>query len=70
MLPADSKAASEVMNLARKGYYLVSGVLYYEGPDMPGRRLVVPCSMRGGYEFLSTTIDQFLMQMVTLQLYC
>ena len=47
VLPADSRAASEVMNLARKGYYLVSGVLYYEGPDMPGRRrLVVPRHLR------------------------
>lgn len=46
-LPSDSSAALEVTNLARKGYYLVNGVLYYEGPDMPERRrLVVPRHLR------------------------
>ena len=36
-LPVDPKEALEVTSLARKGYYLVSGVLYYEGAEMPGR---------------------------------
>lgn len=46
-LPAGQKEAFEVTSLAQKGYYLVSGVLYYEGADMPGRRrLVVPHHLR------------------------
>ena len=46
-LPVDPKEALEVTSLARKGYYLVNGVLYYEGADMPGRRrLVVPRHLR------------------------
>lgn len=32
---------------AKKGYYLMDAILYYEGPDMPGRhRLVVPAHLR------------------------
>ena len=46
-LPVDPKVALEVTSLARKGYYLVDGVLYHEGADMPGkRRLVVPRHLR------------------------
>ena len=46
-IPVDPKVAVEVTSLARKGYYLVDGVLYHEGADMPGkRRLVVPRHLR------------------------
>lgn len=40
-LPEDSQEAKIVLNLARKGYYVVDDILYYEGADVPDRRRVV-----------------------------
>ena len=46
-LPDDSGRAKRVLSQARKGYYVMEGVLYYEGPDVPDRRrLVVPSHLR------------------------
>lgn len=46
-LPTDSQVALQVVNQAKKGYYIVDGVLYYEGLDMPDQhRLVVPRHLR------------------------
>ena len=46
-LPSDPSEAKEVVNQSQKGYYLIDGVLYYEGTDMPDRRrLVVPSHLR------------------------
>ena len=42
-LPKDTAVARQVVEQAGKGFYLVDGVLYYQGQDMPDRcRLVVP----------------------------
>ena len=39
-LPDDPREAKVVL---RKGYYVVDGILYYEGADVPDqRRIVVP----------------------------
>ena len=47
ILPTEPKTATAVSSPAQKGYYLVNGVLYYEGPDLLGRqRLVVPHHLR------------------------
>ena len=46
-LPDDLQEAKVIMNLARKGYFVVDNVLYYEGSDVPNRRqLVVPRHLR------------------------
>ena len=42
-LPSDPTEAKVVLSQAKKGYYMVEGVLYFDGADMPDRRrLVVP----------------------------
>ena len=42
-LPTDPMEAKIVLSNAKKGYYLVDGVLYFDGGDRPDRRrLVVP----------------------------
>jgi len=42
-LPTDPTEAKIVLSNAKKGYYLVNGVLYFDGGDRPDRRrLVVP----------------------------
>ena len=41
LLPDDPQEAKMVLNLARKGYYMVDGILYFEGADAPDRRRVV-----------------------------
>ena len=47
ILPEDSKQAMQVVHLAKKGYYIVNGVLYYESSDVPDqRRIVVPQHLR------------------------
>ena len=46
-LPIDSRDRDRVLSQARKGYYLVNGVLYFEAANVPGRRrLVVPQHLR------------------------
>ena len=46
-LPENPQEAKRVTTQAKKGYYLVDGILYYEGSDMPERRrLVVPKHLR------------------------
>ena len=40
-LPEDPSKAKLVLSLARKGYYVVDGILYYEGADVPDRRRIV-----------------------------
>ena len=46
-LPDDLQEAKVIMNLAKKGYFVVDKVLYYEGGDAPSRRrLVVPRHLR------------------------
>ena len=40
-LPEDPSEAKLVLSLARKGYYVVDGILYYEGADVPDRRRIV-----------------------------
>ena len=48
VLPKDPLEIKRVVTLANKGYFLISGVLYYENPDVPGRkRLVVPKHLQG-----------------------
>ena len=48
------------MNLAKKGYFVVDNVVYYEGSDVPNRRrLVVPRHLR---EQLLVSIMTLLMQ--------
>ena len=47
MLPADGKEAQHTAAVAKKGYFVLDGVLYYESSDVPGRRrLVVPEQLR------------------------
>ena len=47
ILPDDLHEAKVIMNLAKKGYFVVDNVLYYEGGDAPSRhRLVVPRHLR------------------------
>ena len=46
-LPRDPSRDKRVLSQAQKGYYLVDGVLYYEGTDVPDKRqLVVPSHLR------------------------
>ena len=46
-LPEDSKEINVVLNAAKKGYYVVDDILYYEGPDIPNqRRVVVPTHLQ------------------------
>ena len=46
-LPEDPQEAKVLTNLARKGYFVVDDVLYYEGVDVPNRcRVVVPTHLR------------------------
>ena len=46
-LPEDPKEINVVLNAAKKGYYVVDDILYYEGPDMPNqRRVVVPTHLQ------------------------
>ena len=46
-LPDDPKEINLVLNTAKKGYYVVDDILYYEGPDMPNhRRIVVPTHLQ------------------------
>ena len=46
-LPEDPKEINVVLNAAKKGYYVVDDMLYYEGPDMPNqRRVVVPTHLQ------------------------
>ena len=40
-LPEDPNKAKLVLSLARKGYYVVDGILYYEGADVPDQRCIV-----------------------------
>ena len=40
-LPEDPSEAKLVLSLARKGYYVVDGILYYEGADVPDQRCIV-----------------------------
>ena len=42
-LPDDPEVAKRITAQSRKGYYVIDGILFYEGVDMPDRRrLVVP----------------------------
>jgi len=38
ILPEDSKQAMQVVNLTKKGHYIVDGILYYKSSDAPDRR--------------------------------
>jgi len=40
-LPEDTKHALQVVNLGKKGYYLIDGILYFESIDVPDRRRIV-----------------------------
>ena len=45
--PTDPKKAQHIAAIAKKGYFVLDGVLYYESNDVPGRRrLVVPEQLR------------------------
>ena len=47
ILPTDVKEAQHIATIAKKGYFVLDGVLYYESNDVPGRRrLVVPEQLR------------------------
>ena len=47
LLPDDSQEAKVICNLAKKGYFLVDNVLYFERADVPDRcRVVVPKHLR------------------------
>jgi len=42
-LPEDQKQGLRILTIAKKGYFVLDGVLYFESSDVPGwRRLVVP----------------------------
>ena len=46
-LPKDPREASIVLNMAKKGYYVVDNILYYEVSDMPSHCcVVVPVHLR------------------------
>ena len=46
-MPTDAKEAQHIAVVAKKGYFVLDGVLYYESNDVPGRRrLVVPEKLR------------------------
>ena len=47
ILPTDTKEAQHIAAIAKKGYFVLDGILYYESNDVPGRRrLVVPEQLR------------------------
>ena len=47
VLPTDVKEAQHTASVAKKRYFVLDGVLYYESNDVPGRRrLVVPEQLR------------------------
>ena len=47
ILPIDAKEAQHIAAVAKKGYFVLDGVLYYGSNDVPGRRrLVVPEQLR------------------------
>ena len=47
ILPTDAKEAQHIAAVAKKGYFVLDGILYYESSDVPGRRrLVVPEKLR------------------------
>ena len=47
ILPTDAKEAQHIAAVAKKGYFVLDGVLYNESNDVPGRRrLVVPEKLR------------------------
>ena len=47
ILPTDSKEAKHIVAIAKKGYFVLDGILYYESSEVPGRRrLVVPQQLR------------------------
>ena len=47
ILPTDTKEAQHIAAIAKKGYFVLDGILYYESSDVPGRRrLVVPEQLR------------------------
>ena len=47
ILPTDSKEAKTIAAIAKKGYFVLDGILYYESSEVPGkRRLVVPQQLR------------------------
>ena len=47
ILPTDPKNVPHIASIAKKGYFVLDGVLYYESNDVPGRRrLVVPEQLR------------------------
>ena len=45
-LPSDEQAAGRVLKMNKRGFLIVSGVLYYEGDGTGGRRLVVPSHLQ------------------------
>ena len=54
-----------MLSQAKKGYYMVEGVLYFDGADMPDRRrLVVPKHLGSKYW---RNIMMHLMQVTLLQ---
>ena len=47
ILPTDAKDAQHIAAIAKKGYFTLDGILYYERNEVPGRRrLVVPEQLR------------------------
>ena len=47
ILPIDVKDAQHIAAIAKKGYFTLDGILYYESNEVPGRRrLVVPEQLR------------------------
>ena len=46
-MPTDTKEAQHIAAIAKKGYFVLNGILYYESSDVPfRRRLVVPEQLR------------------------
>ena len=46
-LPTEPHDAKRVVNVAKKGYYVVDGILYYEGAEVCDQRcVVVPSHLR------------------------
>ena len=37
ILPTDTKEAQHIAAIAKKGYFVLDGILYYESSDVPGR---------------------------------
>ena len=47
ILPTDSKEAKHMVAIAKKGYFVLDGILYYESSEVTGRRrLVIPQQLR------------------------